>query len=488
MNLHPGFCGSTSPADHEPWPRPIILIRDAELLAGQIADIRIANGHITEIAQNLPQDTATVIEAAGALLLPGLHDHHIHIAATAAALSSVKCGPPEIENAETLSKTLGQPGSFWLRGIGYHESVTGTLIDRHFLDRINPTRPLRIQHRCGRLWIFNSAGLDRLLAAGIPPPPGLEREAGQFTGRLFDEDGFLRRALGGSPPPFAQIGAMLARYGITGVTEISPGNGAAMAAHFAAEHAAGALPQRIILAGRHELAAGLPPGLTLGPLKCHLHEARLPDFDAAIAAIRAAHDQHRPVAIHCVTETELVFTLAAFREAGPYPGDRIEHASVTPDPLLRQIAEQNLAVVTQPHFVTERGDAYRAAIPETEWPHLYRLGSFRAAGIPLAAGSDSPFGAADPWAAMQAAVTRRTAHGHILGAGEALSPEEALSLFLADPADLSRTRTITTGAPADLCLLTQPWRDLAKNFRAARIRATFIAGRLIQDGIDQPQP
>ena len=98
------------------------------------------------------------------------------------------------------------------------------------------------------------------------------------------------------------------------------------------------------------------------------------------------------MAVHCVTEVELVFTLAAFREAGPFAGDRIEHASVTPDALLEEISALKLIVVAQPHFVAERGDAYRAAIPAEEWPFLYRLRSFKSAGVTLAGGSDAPFG------------------------------------------------------------------------------------------------
>ncbi len=460
-----------------------LLIRDASLLDGQAADIRIAQGKIIEIGRDLA-GAEPAVEAAGGLLLPGLHDHHIHIAATAAGFASVRCGPPEVENEQALANSLGQPGEGWLRGIGYHENVTGRLIDRRWLDGVNSKRPLRVQHRSGRMWIFNSVGLALLLGTGIAAPPGLERE----TGRLFDDDGFLRRALGGVPPNFAQVGAMLARRGVTGVTDMSPGNDDAIAAHFAQAQDSGALPQRAILAGRLELGgSGLPAGLRLGPFKLHLHEAQLPDFDGTVAAIRTAHAQNRPVAVHCVTEVELVFTLAALAEAGPHPGDRIEHASVTPAALLEEIAAQDLIVVAQPHFVAERGDAYRAAIVQAEWPDLYRLQSFGSAGVTLAGGSDAPFGAADPWAAMQAAVTRRTAHGQVLGLQEALTPEAALALFLADPAELRRTRQVQIGASADLCLLSQPWHRVREDLSGACVRASFIGGRLFADGVDQAQ-
>ena len=433
-----------------------------------------------------PGGAARVVDAAGGLLLPGLHDHHVHVAASVAALLSVRCGPPEVHAAADLAARLAAaPGEGWLRGVGYHESVAG-MIDRHWIDRAVPDRPVRIQHRGGRMWVFNSVGLEKLRATGLPLPPGLERESGEWTGRLFDEDDWLRRAMGSAPPSFATMGSMFARWGVTGLTDMNPQNDMAAAQHFANERASDALPQRVLLAGRLDLGdAPLPSLVSLGPVKVHLHEAHLPDYDALVATVRAAHEQGRAVAVHCVTETELVFTLAALREARARAGDRIEHASVAPDGLVEDIAALGLAVVAQPNFVAERGDAYLADIPAREWPYLYRLRAFLDAGVALAGGSDTPFGSPDPWAAMAAAVSRRTARGQVLGAQEALTPEEALGLFLADPEDLGRCRVVARGAVADLCLLEQNWAELRTGLAKARVRATLIDGRLVHDTVDQ---
>lgn len=463
-----------------------ILFRRAELAPGRIADVRLREGRIAGVGALESVASEQVIEANGACLLPGLHDHHVHVAALAAARASVRCGPPEVMDADALAQALSAPGEGWLRGIGYHESVAG-MIDRHWLDRVVPDRPVRIQHRGGRMWVMNSAGLERLLASDLPLPPGLERLGGQWTGRLMDDDRWMRDALAGSPPSFRSVGQDFARYGVTGLTEISPANGPAEAALFADAHSNGALPQRIVMAGTLRLGERpLPSSVALGPVKLHLHEPALPDYEATVATISAAHEKGRPVAIHCVTEVELVFALAALREAGPIKGDRIEHASVTPDSLLDQIAEMNLAVVAQPHFIAERGDTYCADIPMEEWPDLYRLRAFVKAGVTIAGGSDAPFGQADPWEAMRAAVDRRTRNGLILGAQEALTPEEARDLFLADPLDLSQTRQVVQGARADLCLLTKPWSQARAALGADLVAMTVIDGRVVHDGIDQP--
>lgn len=460
-----------------------MLIRDAELPGGTRADVRIAGDAIAAIGALEPLPGEPVIAARGGALLPGLHDHHIHMAALAVRDASVWCGPPEVGDADALARRLALPGQGWLRGIGYHESVMG-LPDARALDRLLPNRPLRIQHRGGRMWLLNSLALESLLAVAAPPP-GLEREGQRFTGRLFDEDAWLRAALGSTPPDFTAVSTRLAACGVTGVTDMSPANDPVMAAHFARQAADGALVQRCVLAGTLALAEAVPDGWSLGPAKLHLHENALPDLDETIAFARAAHRQGRAVAVHCTTEVELVFALAVLDAAGPVPGDRIEHAGIAPGALVAQVAAMGLAVVSQPHFIAERGDQYRAAVEPHHVPALYRLRAFRDAGVTLAAGSDAPFGSADPWAAMAAAVSRKTPSGKLIGASEALTPDEALALYTADPHDLSRHRTIAAGQPADLCLLDRPWAAARLRLSAGDVRATIIGGRIVHQRVDQ---
>lgn len=458
---------------------PPLLIRNAELADGSVCDVLVADGTIAALGRDLPHhEGAQVIAAGGACLLPGLHDHHIHVAATLAALQSVPCGPPEVADAAALAAALAVPGEGWLRGVGYHESVAG-MPDRHLLDELAPDRPVRIQHRSGRMWFFNSAGLDLVLGSGHSPPPGMEQAGGQWTGRLFDEDRWLRDVLAGTPPPFDAIGEALARLGVTGLTEMSPANALPEAAHFDVQMASGALPQKVILAG--SLALGDFAGddrLARGPLKLHLHEARFPDWEPTLGQMRAAREQGRGTAVHCVSEAELIFALGLFAELGPFPLDRIEHGSVVPDALLETLAQMRLPVVVQAGFVETRGDQYLADIPPAEWPWLYRLASLSNAGVVIAGGSDSPYGGFDPWAAMRCATTRLTGTGRHFGPDEALSPEAALALYLADPWDLGRTRRIDVGAPADLCLLTMPWARARDHLSAELVRMTVCGGRI----------
>lgn len=462
-----------------------MLIRRAEVWGHGLADVLLAGDRIVELAGPGQLQSDTVVDARGCALLPGLHDHHLHLFGLAAKAASVQCGPPQVTDETGLAHTLqAAGGTGWLRGVGYHESVMG-LPDANALDRLLPHRPLRIQQRTGRMWLLNTKAIEALLAVA-QPPPGLERDGASFTGRLFDEDQWLRQALGSEPPDLSGISRELAGWGVTGVTDMSVGNDAATARHFAQQRHSGALLQHCMLTGRQELGDALSDAWTLGPAKLHLHEMALPPFEDACRFIRDAHARGRPVAVHCVTEVELVFTLALFDESGALAGDRIEHASVASPDLVRRMADLGLAVCVQPHFVHERGDRYLLDVEERHRGDLYRLASLRDAGIAMAGGSDAPFASADPWQAMRAAVDRRTREGQALGAEEALSPEEALALYLADPADVSRRRRIEPGAVADLALLNCPWAEARDRLTSSDVRATLVAGRLVHDRIDQP--
>jgi predicted amidohydrolase YtcJ len=456
-----------------------MLIRGAEIWRQGIADVRIDGTRIAAVGTLTPFAGEAVIDAYGGALLPGLHDHHIHLAALAAKDASIMCGPPEVTDEAGLAAALARPGGGWLRGIGYHESVAG-MLDRAMLDRLAPHRPVRIQHQSGRMWFLNSIAMDALLRRASPPS-GLDRA----TGQLFDEDKWLRATLGSAPPDFSAVSTRLSAMGVTGITDMSPANDPIMAAHFDGQQAAGRLSQRAVLAGSLALADGtFGTRLALGPAKLHLHEAAFPDLDDAIDFTRRAHKQGRALAVHCTTEAELVFALATLDASGTIAGDRIEHAGVAPDPLIAEMAQMGLQAVSQPHFIAERGDRYAVEVEPRDVPSLYRLRAFLDAGVPLAAGSDAPYGDADPWASMAAAVSRTTRGGLILGGDEALTPDVAVALWLADPIDLTRERKVKPGAPADLCLLDCSWAAARTRLSAADVRLTVIDGRIVHNRVD----
>ncbi|MFE7131112.1 dihydroorotase [Streptomyces sp. NPDC057638] len=56
-----------------------ILIRGAQVLGGEVRDVLIESETIAEVAEGIEAGDATVVEAAGRILLPGLVDLHTHL-------------------------------------------------------------------------------------------------------------------------------------------------------------------------------------------------------------------------------------------------------------------------------------------------------------------------------------------------------------------------------------------------------------------------
>lgn len=430
-----------------------MLIRRGTLLDGRVADVRVGR-QVLEVAATLTaQPREHVLDAGSGAVLPGLHDHHLHLRAAAAALDSLSVGSPAVRTKDQLAQVLSNatPGTDgWIRAVGYHESVAGAL-DRTTLDALVPHTPVRIQHRSGVLWILNSAGLARV---------GLADHA---DGRLRSADHRWSDALERRGTNLAELSRRLTEFGVTGVTDATP------------DLAADDIVSLMLAHRRGEFRPGIR---FLAPAKMILHDDRL-DLDALTDWIGGHHLGGRPVAVHCVSAAQLVVTIAALRAAGSYPGDRIEHAAVVPDDNLAVLAELGVTIVTQPNFVAERGSQYLQDVPADEHPALWRVASLIGAGIPVAASTDAPFGALDPWAAMRAAVTRITATGEVLGPRERIPPRVALDLFLGQPDGPARLRSVTAGQPGDLCVLTVPPAGALTELASDMVAATVIGGEVV---------
>ncbi|MFO7777186.1 MAG: amidohydrolase family protein [Nitriliruptoraceae bacterium] len=465
-----------------------LLLRHVYGDHGRVVDVRTRGALIVEVGVDLAVAGERMVE--GGYLLPGLHDHHLHLLATAATADAVPCGPPDVREVDGLAAALrtaaaGRPAGEWLRGVGYHESVAG-MLSREVIDTWIPDRPVRIQHRSGALWMVNSAGLAALRVAEGELPTGVELDAqGHPTGRLWRVDPWLRDRLGPQPgPDLAPLGRRLAGCGVTGVTDATPDLDDRALGMLIAAVAGGEIPQRVHLLGVDRLPEDLPTPvrdrITVGPRKVVLPDHDLPALDELIARlrdIRATRPGGRAVAVHCVTRTALVLLCAALDEVGAVPGDRIEHASVVPAELLPTLRRLGVTVVTQPGLVAARGDDYLREVDPDDVPGLYRHASLLSSGIPVGLSTDAPYTAPDPWHAVDAAVERRTPSGRTLGPSERVTRQEAMDGFATPAADPGgRPRRLAPGQPADLCLLEVP-----PTAGAPPVMLTVVGGDIIHD-------
>lgn len=417
------------------------FLRDV-YLDGARVDVRIERGQVSEIGALARRPGEE--ELSGGTLLPGLVDEHVHLHALAVAAASCDCGATG-DLADTLQ--LARAGSDgWVRGIGYPRDD----LDAAVLDRLHGSRPVRIQHRSGALWMVNSLGIAALGLADTEHP-GIERDAsGIPTGRIWRADDWLRTRIPAGVPDLRDVGRRLAGYGVTAVTDATPDLDPATYDSFLA------LPQRVTLLGV-PLGDRAPASLITGPCKILLADSGLPSLPELADRIRAARVAGRAVAVHCVTREALLLLLAALDECGPpVLGDRIEHAALVPAEVIPELARRGLTVVTQPGFIADRGDDY---LRDVEYPgDLYRVSSLISAGVCVRLSSDAPYGPLSPWEVMAAAMRRRTPAGRVAGPDERITRQQALRAYLGPP--------VRPGGQADLVLLDE----------AGKVGDVFIAG------------
>ncbi|MDO3646901.1 amidohydrolase family protein [Nocardia mangyaensis] len=457
-----------------------MLIRRARVFGTGHTDVRWHRGSITECGTGLrPFPGEDDIDADGGWLLPGLHDHHVHLRSLAASADSLQLGPLAIHTVDELAARLRQadatlPKGAWIRGVGYHESAAGEL-DRWTLDRLIPGRPVRIQHRSGALWTLNSRACAAVELERCTQP-GVERDlGGRANGRLWRMDAWLGAQIAAKPVDLTTVSARAATLGITGVTDATP----ALAQHdiddFARDVTSGRIQQRVHCMAPPAVTAPEIQRFSLGPTKILLDDTALPTLDQFIARIREIHAGDRSVAVHCVTRVQLILTMTALDGAGVRLGDRIEHGAIVPVEAMAWLRANRVPVVTQPHFLVERSDHYRRAVPDQDRPDLWRLGSLLRARVGVAGGTDAPFGSADPWRLVHAAVDRESGRP----AAERLSLRSAVSLFFGRPERPASPRTIAPGEVADLTLLAVPPEEVTAMLPNPPIAATVVDGRVV---------
>jgi predicted amidohydrolase YtcJ len=452
-------------------------------------DVRVGPELILEIGPSLPRHRDDqVVDGAGGEVIPGLHDHHVHLRAAVAARHSVDvsgaANPAEFDRilASAAARTGRQA---WLRVTGWNEHAAGQL-DRGRLDVLTGQVPVRVQHRSGAMWVLNSSALRQVDVDGCELA-GVERDyVGAPTGRLLRMDEWLRdqlasvtaaRSADSFAAGLADVAADAARAGVTGFTDATPGREQADVDEIAHLAEAGVIHQRLLLMAPPGLREPESARVALGPLKLMLDDATLPTATELAGAIASAHRAGSAVAVHCVTAEQLLVSISALEVAGP-AGDRIEHAGIVPPGCAEKLAQLDIAVVTNPGFIAERGDDYLAQVPEPERDWLYPCASIISAGVAVAAGTDAPFASADPWQCIAAAVTRSTRTSSVVGQAERVPARRALRLFLAAQADVRRTRAVAPGQPGDLCILRQPLHVALDRPSATAVLATLIGGRL----------
>ncbi|MCW2605674.1 MAG: amidohydrolase, partial [Frankiales bacterium] len=90
-----------------------LLLHDVEV-EGARTSVLVRAGRVVAVSPGMAPSGVDAVDGRGGALLPGLNDHHVHLLATAAAATSVDCGPPAVRDRRQLARALAGG----VRGVG----------------------------------------------------------------------------------------------------------------------------------------------------------------------------------------------------------------------------------------------------------------------------------------------------------------------------------------------------------------------------------
>jgi predicted amidohydrolase YtcJ len=510
---------------------------------GGFSTLAVLHGRIVALGDGVAGLTArSRVDLGGAFVVPGFHDAHNHMAHFGIGLGEVQLGADVCKHVDDVYDAVARraaelpPGS-WIVGRGYDQNkLVGGHPTRHGLDRAAPGYLVRVKHTSEHMTVVNTAVLDQLDLANVPPggdvvldadgsPTGLLREQAQLLLRPFSYPVDVETVVDG----LAKASRQYLSEGITSVQEAGIGGGLVgqtpieLAAYqLARERGVLGVRSTLMVSSTmlHELGhntgfgldLGLRTGfgddwLRIGAMKlfadgslvgrtCAMHEPfageadnvgyfQTPEDELA-RTILAAHRAGWQIATHAIGDRAISVVLDAYEAAlAKYPRadhrHRIEHCAVLQPDELTRLAGLGLIASPQGRFVNELGDGMRAALgPEREaW--CYRLRSVLDAGCVLPGSSDRPVVQGAPLLGIADMVRRRTSSGELLGPDERLTPRQALRAYTHGSAYAAFREhdvgTLDLGKLADFAVLSaDPTVDA--NLDDVRVLATAVHGTL----------
>lgn len=513
---------SQSPTAQSGHPDLVCLGGTVRTMTGEVATaFACRDGRFTAVGDDaqiraLAGPETAITDLAGATVLPGFIETHLHPIMLGMDAAHVDAGPDACPTIDAVIAALAAraaetaPDALVL-GVGFDDSLVAD--DRGLttadLDRVSDTRPVIVRHLSSHGMYVNSfvlraSGID----ADTPEPAGgviVRHPDGGPTGE-FREVPAMRLVRGANelsnnanPGDLdAALRIALRRMAAVGVTSFHDlfVSGEMLASY-----------QRLLTAGELSLRARAYVGLTvaqgfdaaggqpsdtemlaIGGVKlisdgslqlhtgaltepyhdlggCHCGEMAIPAGDLA-TMVAQCHAAGRQVAIHTNGDRAIDLALDAIEAAaaapttaaGPPPTHRLEHVQTLRDDQIRRMLELGVVASVFVNHVYYWGDRHRDRFLGPErGGRISPLASITAAGLPFALHCDCPVTPVNPLFTIDTAVNRVTRDGHVLGPEQRISPELAVAGYTSSAATIAGEDalkgTIEPGKVADFVVL-----------------------------------
>lgn len=508
---------------------------------GRTSAVAVLNGRIVALGEDAEALSATRrVDLGGAVVVPGFHDAHNHMAWFGMSLDEVPLG--DCKHVDEVYEAIAEraartPRGEWVVGSGYDQNrMTGGHPTRQGLDRAAPDHLVRLKHTSGHMVVVSSNVLAQLDIEHVPPGGDLVLgEDGTPTGLLREQAQLLLRPLI-YPTPIETVvraidraGERYLAEGITSVQEAGVGGGLVgetpaevLAYQLARERGVLRVRSTVMVSSAvlHDLPddagfgldLGLRTGfggdwLRIGAMKLFADgslvgrtAAMREDFanepgnrgyfqqpvEELAETILKAHKAGWQIATHAIGDRAVGAIVDAYQAAlQAQPRDdhrhRIEHCGVVSPEDLFRIARLRLIPVPQGRFVYELGDGMFDALGPERAQWCYRQRSFLDAGLVVPGSSDRPVVDGAPLPALGDLVRRRTASGRVFAEAERIEPAEALRAYTYGSAYAAfRERdlgTLEIGKLADFAVLSADPTD-ESTMDDATVLATAVGGSM----------
>jgi hypothetical protein len=482
-----------------------------------------------------------VLDAGGALALPGFNDSHVHFMGGGLQLDNVdlRQAPSPQEFARLVGERVQKtPAGEWVLGGDWDDQLwtPPALPTSQLIDAVSPATPVFVNRFDGHMAVANAVALKLAsVTAATPDPPGgviVRDAAGNPTGLLKDAAmGLITKVI----PPFtpARRAQALARalehaasLGVTSVRDMGPDAGDLSA--YAAFAESGRLTVRISAApselqwadqarlgirrgfGTPLFRLGAVKGFadgSLGSTTAYFFEpytdapatrGLLADEMIPLEGMRerliGADAAGLQLCIHAIGDQAIsvvldLFTAVTKANAARDRRLRIEHAQHLAAKDFDRFASLGVVAAVQPYHAIDDGRWAERRIGPERIKTTYPFRTFLDKGVRLALGSDWPVAPLNPLLGIYAAVTRATLDGkHPDGwvPAQKITVEEAVRGYTAGSAYAEFTEgekgTLAPGALADIVILSDDIFTIAPaRIRDVRVRTTIVAGQVVYD-------
>ncbi|KAG2523664.1 hypothetical protein BBO99_00003583 [Phytophthora kernoviae] len=424
------------------WPSP--AAEDAAHTFAQWMTVS-DDGEVLGVGSGDPPSAVETEDLQGALVLPGLHDSHIHVSMlgeSAEWLDLAGCRSFD-DFKEFLRKyDAAYPDKAWVVGIGWAQdelSSSARYPSRQDIDAVIKDRPVILHRACWHIAVVNTKALE---IAGVD----LTAKSHDVAHGVIDVDengatGILREDA-------VQIVEKHANEPSLVYTKLQ-------------KEDSGGLPVRVHLTPSiHEL--GKPtiplPGACDGLVSCHRMKIfsdgslgaetaalRIPykgtenkgilmnSDEELVKKISDATAAGYRVEIHAIGDRATEQVLTALRAANVSPEKRpiLTHCQILGEDLITQMREQGVIGNIQPSFTVTDASYVRKRLEDTVLPFSYCWKRMLENGVACAGGSDAPIETCNPFQGIYDAIYRHKPNRpeDVLLPEEQLSFAEALSLY-----------------------------------------------------------